>query len=81
MIMQMKQNWEKIYKIIDKDYGLNSTLEIYYDIEYTILNLQPIMSKSITIIYIDSMRNIHSQHNMKTYKNTYFALNTIGFRE
>ena len=67
-------------KELIRDYNLNPTLGIYYDLEYVIPNPSPIMYQNITRTYIDSMRSTHSQYNIKVYASTYFALNTIGFR-
>ena len=67
-------------KELIRDYNLNPTLGIYYDLEYVIPNPSPIMYQNITRTYIDSMRSTYSQYNIKVYASTYFALNTIGFR-
>ena len=67
-------------KELIRDYNLNPTLGIYYDLEYVIPNPSPIMYQNITRTYIDSMRRTYGQYNVKVYASTYFALDTIGFR-
>ena len=68
-------------KELIRDYNLNPTLGIYYDLEYNIINPSPITYQQIARNYINSMRETHGQYNIKVYASTYFALNTIGFSE
>ena len=67
-------------ELID-EYKLNPTLGIYYDLEYNIPYPSPTKYQQITKTYIDNMRSTHWMYNIKVYASTYFALNTIGFKD